>query len=264
MLTIDTLCRFLEDLAPAELAEEWDNVGLLVGDRHAEVNRVMTCLTLTTASAAEAIARSAQLVVTHHPLPFRPVQRLTTDSPGGRLLLDLIAGGVGVFSPHTSFDSAPDGNNQRLAEGLGLNEIRPIVPADSAAAPEVGSGRWGVLAAAATLDELAEWVKGFLKLDRLQTVGAADAEFSSVAVACGSAAEFLEPAHALGCGALVTGEARFHACLEAEALGMGLVLPGHFASERFAVEALAEVLARNFPTLEVWASQQERDPLDWR
>ncbi|HEY1784747.1 MAG TPA: Nif3-like dinuclear metal center hexameric protein, partial [Pirellulales bacterium] len=85
----------------------------------------------------------------------------------------------------------------------------------------------------------------------------------NVAVACGSAGEFLEPAHAAGCQLLVTGEVRFHTCLEAEALGVALLVVGHFASERFAVEALADVLAKQFPAVSVWASQRESDPLRW-
>ena len=84
-----------------------------------------------------------------------------------------------------------------------------------------------------------------------------------VAVACGSAGELLAAANAAGCDCLVTGEVRFHACLEAESLGMGLVLAGHFASERFGVDALAAILAEKFPSLQVWASKQERDPLHW-
>ena len=83
------------------------------------------------------------------------------------------------------------------------------------------------------------------------------------AVACGSAGEFLEPAQAAGCDCLVTGEVRFHTALEAEALGVGLVLAGHFASERFALEALAEVLANQFRDTKVWASRAERDPIQW-
>jgi putative NIF3 family GTP cyclohydrolase 1 type 2 len=85
----------------------------------------------------------------------------------------------------------------------------------------------------------------------------------SVAVACGAAGELLEPARQAGCECMVLGEARFHTCLEAEAAGIGLLLPGHFASERFAMERLAEVLAAQFPGLEVWASRDERDPLQW-
>ena len=84
-----------------------------------------------------------------------------------------------------------------------------------------------------------------------------------MAVACGAAGELLAAAAAAGCDSMVLGETRFHTCLEAEALGIGLLLPGHFASERFAVEQLAEVLARQFPDVKVWASREERDPLRW-
>jgi putative NIF3 family GTP cyclohydrolase 1 type 2 len=85
----------------------------------------------------------------------------------------------------------------------------------------------------------------------------------SVAVACGSGGSFLEPAMRAGCQLLVTGETSFHTCLEAEARGMALLLTGHYASERFAVEKLAEVLAGQFVGVEVWASRDECDPLMW-
>ena len=85
----------------------------------------------------------------------------------------------------------------------------------------------------------------------------------TVAVACGAAGEFLEAARDEGCDCMLVGETRFHTCLEAEAAGIGLLLPGHFASERFAVECLADVLAERFPELEIWASRRERDPLRW-
>ena len=124
MTTVADLCQFLDTLAPPRLAAEWDNVGLLVGDRLAPAERVMTCLTVTPAVAAEAIRQRVELLVTHHPLPFRPLKRLTTDEPTGRLLLDLIRAGVAVHSPHTAFDSAAAGINQQLAAALGLSDIR--------------------------------------------------------------------------------------------------------------------------------------------
>jgi dinuclear metal center YbgI/SA1388 family protein len=242
------------------LAEEWDNVGLLVGRYDQPVARVMTCLTITPASAAEAIAERAELVVSHHPLPFRPLKRLTGETSEGRLLLDLIGANVAVYSPHTAFDSAQQGINQRLASGLQLSEIGPLVPGVEAGQ---GAGRVGTLAQEVSLAELAAAVKQLLAVENLQAVGALDAPVRRVAVACGSAGEFVAPAAASGCDALVTGEVRFHTCLEAESLGLGLVLGGHFASERFAVEQLAVVLADRFAALQVWASKREKDPLHW-
>jgi dinuclear metal center YbgI/SA1388 family protein len=199
------------------------------------------------------------LIVTHHPLPFSAVKRLTTDTIVGGMLLKLIAAGVGVYSPHTAFDSAAEGINQRLAEGLGLTEIVALVPHQEGQ----GAGRWGRAVGEPTLGELAQRATKFLGINHLQIVGDVAQKTGTVAVACGAAGEFLEAARQAGCDAMLLGEARFHTCLEAEAWGMGLLLPGHFASERFAVEALAGLLGKQFPEVDVWASQQERDPLVW-
>ena len=86
-LTIHDIAVFLEQFAPSHLAEEWDNVGLLVGDRQREAKKVMTCLTITPDSAAEAIDEKADLIVTHHPLPFKGLKQLTTDTTAGRSAL---------------------------------------------------------------------------------------------------------------------------------------------------------------------------------
>lgn len=260
MLTVADVARFLEEFAPPALAESWDNVGLLVGGYEQKVERLMTCLTITPASAREAVEKRADLVVSHHPLPFRPLKQLTTETSEGRLLLELIAGRISVFSPHTAFDSAEQGINQRLAEGLELTDIAPLVPA---AEPGQGAGRHGRTKSKMTLADLAARVKQLLAIENAQAVGRLDQVVQRVAVACGSASEFLAPAHAAGCDVLVTGEVRFHACLEAESMGVGLVLAGHFASERFAVEQLADVLAAKFPNLDIWASREEKDPLHW-
>jgi dinuclear metal center YbgI/SA1388 family protein len=257
MPTIAAVAAFLEQLAPFRLAEEWDNVGLLVGHRDRPVTKLMTCLTVTPASAAEAVQSAAELIVTHHPIPFAATKRLTADTTVGRMLLDLIAAGVAVFSAHTAFDSAAEGINQRLAAGLELRGIAPLLPH----AEGQGTGRWGWLADPLSLGQLADRLKRFLAIPRLQLVGDPQQTVRTVAVACGAAGELLDAARQNDCDAMVVGEARFHTCLEAEALGIGLLLPGHFASERFAVECLADVLARQFPTLQVWPSRSEKDPI---
>ncbi|MGD0897434.1 MAG: Nif3-like dinuclear metal center hexameric protein [Thermoguttaceae bacterium] len=249
MATVETVITLLEKLAPPRLAEAWDNVGLLVGDRRREVGRIMTCLTITPDTAAEAVEGRVDLIVSHHPLPFAAIKRLTTDTTAGRLLLELTAARTAVFSPHTALDSAADGINQRLAAGLGLRGIVALVPH----AEGQGAGRCGWLEEPVPLEQLARRLMEFLRIKRLQKVGDGRHGVRMVAVACGAA----------GCDALVIGEVRFHGCLEAEAAGLGLLLPGHFASERFALESLAAVLARQFPEVEVWASRRERDPLQW-
>lgn len=249
----------LQQLAPLRLAAEWDNVGLLVGDPTRRVLRVMACLTLTPETVAEAIGQQAQLVVSHHPLPFRPLGAVTTSSTAGRLLLDLIRHGIAVYSAHTAFDSAQAGINQHLAIGLGLQEIRPLTP--DAHDPEVGCGRFGLIPEPCTLLELALRAKSFLGTERVQIVGDDARPVSMTAIACGSGASLLDMALAAGCDSLVTGEATFHNCLEAQARGVGLVLAGHYASERFGVASLADYLTDQLADVAVWASAMEADPL---
>jgi dinuclear metal center YbgI/SA1388 family protein len=184
---------------------------------------------------------------------------LTSDTVVGRLLLDLVAANIAVYSAHTAFDSADEGINQRLAAGLDLHDIAPLAPQlDSS-----GAGRWGRLAAPISLAQLAECLKRFLAIEHLHFVGRPEQIIDAVAVACGAADDFLQAARQNRCGAMVIGEARFHTCLEAEASGVSLLLPGHFASERFGVECLADALARQFSDMHVWSSRNERDPVQW-
>ena len=261
MPLIDDVTRFLERVAPTSLAESWDNVGLLLGDRRRSAERVMTCLTLTPDVAAEAIRERAGLVVTHHPILFRAVKRLTTDSIEGAMLLELARADVAVYSPHTAFDSAADGINERLCGKFGLQQTRPLRPANETSTLTVGGGRLGELSQHIEFKAFVSLVQTIFGLQALEVVSTAR-PIGRVAIACGSAAEYLPDAHRAGCDVLVTGEARFHAALEARSLGMGLVLLGHYTSERFAVEELAEVLSREFSDATIWPSRDERDPLE--
>ena len=158
----------------------------------------MTCLTITPASVAEAIEQRAELIVTHHPLPFHPMRAITTETTAGRILLDLIAARIGVYSPHTAFDSAQAGINQHLAIGLGLQQIEPLVPATDSASSEVGGGRFGLVGEPLTLLELTERLRTFLDISKdpgtIRIVGNNDQEVTRTAIACGSGGSFLKTA----------------------------------------------------------------------
>ncbi len=263
MVTVRDFTTFLESFAPLQLAEDWDNVGLLVGDRDVPVERLMTCLTITPESVAEAVERQVQLIVTHHPLPFRPLQKITTETTIGRMLLRLIQNSIAVYSPHTAFDSALSGINQRLADRMRLQNATPLIPHETIDTPGLGSGRIGTLLPSVPLRSVAERLKKELEADTTRFVGEAERMVQTVGIACGSGGSFLAAAHREGCDLFVTGETTFHTCLEAQALGIGLILLGHFASERFACVELARLLASEFPTSEIWASTREVDPIQY-
>src|SRR5205823_9242436 len=128
MPTVTDITADLNAFAPPELAADWDNVGLLLGDPAAPVQRILTCLTITPEVAAEAVEGGYHLIVTHHPILFRGAKRLTTATPEGRAVLALARAGVAVYSPHTAFDNTRAGINERLAGRLGLTDLKPLRP----------------------------------------------------------------------------------------------------------------------------------------
>lgn len=280
---LDRICSFLSQMAPLRLAEDWDNVGLLLGDRAAKVSRAMTCLTITPDVVDEAIASKADLIIAHHPLPFKPVSKITSDTPGGQILWKLSKAGIAVYSAHTAYDSASQGINQQWAESLGLNQIEPLIPlispsgplsAGQASATVQGSGRLGRFDAHVSLGRVIEEVQRLVPEASIRLVdpnhaGKSGAEdpaecadtIKKLGVACGSGGSFLSAAKRKGCQALVTGEATFHTCLEARTLGIALILVGHYWSERFAMEKLADRLSEDLTETQFWASRCERDPI---
>lgn len=259
-ISVDSICQVLSQIAPLRLAESWDNVGLLVGDRCRHVDKVLTCLTVTPAVADEAIQQGVGLIVTHHPIPFRPLNRITCDSITGQILWRLISSKIAIYSAHTAFDSAADGINQSWADSLHLATIQPIN--DPTTENDLGSGRMGVLPSPMNArDVIRKCAQTVGASSPPRGVGPLDQPITKVGFACGSGGSFVSQAARRGCQLLVTGEATFHDCLQAESLGMALGLLGHFHSERDAMDRLAERLAGEFPTIKVWASENESDPI---
>jgi dinuclear metal center YbgI/SA1388 family protein len=284
VITIGEVDAALHEWAPTCLAESWDNTGLLLGDPLASVANVMTCLTITPPVVVEAIRRDASLIVSHHPLPFRPIRSVTTTDDTGRLLWQLASHRISVLSLHTRYDSAAEGINQQLAELLQLENIQPLEPksltteqritteqtrSSSVQLPSdstpirIGRGRWGSYPSPRPLLDIALLLKQALRIEHLQHINSGHVDVQTVAIGCGSAGEFIKDARRLDCDLLVLGETSFHTCLEAQAAPIELLLLGHFASERFAQEVLAHRLAQRFPAINVWCSVAEADPIRW-
>ncbi len=260
MFTTSDVCQILSQLAPLPTAESWDNVGLILGRPERPVARLMTCLTLTPAVAREATAGKVQLIVTHHPLLFRATKSITSDTIEGQILLELIEAGVDVYSPHTAFDNAELGINQWLAESLGFASIAPLRP--FAQNIPGGSGRIGVFAEPQPRHAFLEKLATAIDAKYMEVAWHGSDSVTRVGLACGAAAEYLSDALQANCDTFVTGEARFHSAVECQSRRVNLVLTGHFSSERPAVVKLARVLAERLPSVECFASEEDRDPLE--
>lgn len=128
MTTVGEILDFVEALAPESMKMDWDNVGLLLGSRTKPVTKILVALDPFEDVAQEAADWGAELIVTHHPLFFRPARNLTDESGVGRTALLLSAHGISAINAHTNLDCAPDGVNDVLARTLGLENIRIITP----------------------------------------------------------------------------------------------------------------------------------------
>ncbi|MDR1382488.1 MAG: Nif3-like dinuclear metal center hexameric protein [Planctomycetaceae bacterium] len=273
---LDDVVRYLESQYPLALAEDWDNVGLLAGKRTMTIRRVMTCLTVTPESCREAIDEHADLIITHHPFPFHAIKRVTSDTKIGDMFWQLIHAGIAIYSPHTAFDSASTGINQQIAKLLELSQIETLYPSLSSEnnspneEPPQGTGRIGMLPQPTPLLQLAEKIA---KLFGLHVVAyAAPDKFliesnekrlvQYVAIGCGAADDFLKQAIVQNADVFLVGEVKFHTMLEARENQIGLIFPGHYVTERFAVKQLADELQSYFTdSLTVWTSSRESDPL---
>src|SRR5690349_5458770 len=130
MPTVTEVAAELEKFAPTLTAADWDNVGLLLGDPAASVERIMTCLTLTLDVVEEAVTERVSLIVSHHPILFRGAKQLTAGRGEGRVVLPLARAGIAVYSPHTAFDNCPGGINDTLCRRLGIANAEPLRPRD--------------------------------------------------------------------------------------------------------------------------------------
>jgi dinuclear metal center YbgI/SA1388 family protein len=260
MPSLTDVIAALERIAPLRLAAEWDSVGLLVAPRN-DIRRVMTCLTLTPEVAEEAVRERIDLVVTHHPLPFRPIGRITPDSGTGRVLLTLIAAGCGVWSSHTAWDSGSVGINAQLAAMLALERVTPITP-DSMDA-SVGFGRMGHAPHDMTVATMAHLLAERLGTHHIQIVGKHDGRAGRVGIVCGSGGDLVGDVAAAGCNALVTGELKLHQAFESMASGLAVVAVGHHASEHFSLASLGQHLTQSLREIHVVAAATDRDPISW-
>lgn len=121
-LSAQRIVGFLEDIAPRSLAEEWDNVGLLVGSLNRQVERVLLTLDITDESVDRAIRENCELIISHHPVIFRPLKAIRTDLAAGQLIAKIVNAGITVYSAHTNWDKAANGTNKKLADAFALKE----------------------------------------------------------------------------------------------------------------------------------------------
>lgn len=246
MTTVREIESFLYSWAPRELAESWDNVGLLVGDPEAAVERILVALDVTPQVAEEALERGCQLIVAHHPVmncAWHPVQTVRADDRQGRTLTALLRGGVAAICMHTNLDAAEGGVNDILAEKLGLTQPEMLT--------EEKIGRIGTLKCEIPLVEFTHSVIELLGCNGLRYVDAGR-PVHRVAVGGGACGCYIPQAVAAGCDTFVTSDLKYNDFLDTE--GLNLIDAGHFPTENVVCPALRDRLQGSFPAVDVLCS----------
>ena len=229
-MTMQNIYDLLNAVAPFETQEPYDNSGLLVGSPGQEVTGVLFALDVTEAVMDEALARGANLIVTHHPLMFDPIRRVTDETYEGRLIRRLIREDLSLIACHTCLDRAEGGINDALAECCALLDV-------------TGEGfvRVGTLPQPMPAGELKEYLAAALNTD-VRLMGDPEITVSRLGMCSGAGGSEWEEAAALGAEAFLSGEVKHHQALAMADAGIPCFECGHFATEQPGILALADAL----------------------
>ena len=235
-MNIKELYERLEARIPRELSCSWDNDGLMCcPDTEGEVKRVLIALDVTAEVAEQAIAGGYDLIVSHHPLVFRPLKALNPTVPVAKKVIRLLTAGVSVMSFHTRLDAVEGGVNDVLAAALGLSHAEPFGNDGEAI------GRIGTLPQEMTLEAFATLVKQVTGAPYV-TVSDAKRSVCRVAVLGGSGSDDVAAAERAGADTYLTGELGHHHLTDCPERGMNLLAAGHFFTENLVCEALRGIL----------------------
>lgn len=258
MTTVSDVLHFIDTLAPRGIMEGWDNCGLLCGCGSKEVRTILVALDPFEAVAQEAIREQADLIVTHHPLIFRPQKSVTDETSVGRTLMMLIQNGISAINAHTNLDCAKGGVNDVLAQKLGLTDVTILNPTGV----DANGNAFGLLRAGNAPEQPLEQFLGFIKkalgCPGLRYVSA-DRPVRRVAVGGGACADEFEEAYRHGCDTLVTSDAKYNQFWDAQDLGINLIDAGHFYTENPVCEYLHARLQEEFPEIRVMISRDHQD-----
>jgi dinuclear metal center YbgI/SA1388 family protein len=239
--TVCEIWNVLSKWAPPGLAESWDNIGLQVGDSNAPVQRLMVALDATENVLEAASERKAQMVLTHHPLLFRPVSSLDISKQLPRLLAGFLRKNIALAAAHTNLDSTIGGVSDLLANAFGLSDVKPLHTSEPNP-PSAGLGRIGNLPYGCKLSEIMLKVSSMLRNPGLLVVGHPEQIITRIALCAGSGSDLWPMAVDKDADLFLSAEIKHHIAREAEQMGKAIIDAGHFYTEWPIVPAMAEYM----------------------
>ena len=255
MANVNDIRFFFRLVAPDYMKLDFDNIGLLVGFPENPVTKVLVALDITDAVIEEAAAMGAELIVSHHPLLFEPLKRVTSDDLKGRKVIRLIQCGISALCLHTNMDTAFGGVNDCLMAALGGTVTGLLDPhGNHLDGTPYGVSRLGILPEPMELSAFLERTKAALNCAGLRFVDGGK-PVQKLACCGGAGGGDMKKALAAGCDTYVTADLKYDHFLEAKELGLNLIDADHFCTENVVVPQFKALLELKFPELEVRVSQ---------
>ena len=249
----------LERFAPLPLQESWDNAGLQVGLTETEVSGALLCLDVNEKIVDEAIQKGCNLIVSHHPLLFRGLKTISDLTDVQRTVMKAIENRICVISMHTNMDNAKGGVNFRIAEKLGLRDVR-FFASKIVDGIEAGSGVIGDLPEALAADDFVQAVKKAFDVECAMCNELLRRKIQKVAI-CGGAGDFLlDEALKAGADAFITGEMHYHQYFGYEQR-IQICVIGHYQSEQFTSEIFREIIERECPGIRTEIAEISTNPI---
>jgi len=244
-MTCDKIIEVIERKYPREYACEWDNVGLLAGERTQEVKKVYIALDATNEVIDGAIASGADLLLTHHPMIFGSIKSVTGDDYIGARLIRLIRNNISYYAMHTNYDVL--GMAELSAKMLDLRNTSVLEEVWN----QEGIGRVGSLPHEMTLRECAELVKERFRIPHVKVFGDLDKRIGRAAISPGSGKSMVKPALHAGAEVLITGDMDHHSGIDMKDCGMAIIDAGHYGIEHIYIEDIRAFLTQQFPGLSI-------------
>ena len=227
----------IEKEYPQSYKEEWDNVGILLGRLDKEVKKVLLTLDVTSDTVREATEQKCDMIVSHHPILFKAIRRLTDETPEGKMYLDLIKNDITVFAAHTNLDEAPGGLSDILAEMFSLKNTEVVLKTEY---DGVGLGRVGDIEETTAID-FSKKAKDILKTS-VRLSGDENKIVRKVAVASGASDDIIAAATKMGADLILTGDLKYHRAQDAVSIGAVVVDAGHYPTEIMCMDIFERLL----------------------
>lgn len=245
-LKVRNIQDIMEVYAPGILKEDYDNVGLMVGDSDAIVTNILIALDCTMEVISEAVDKGCNFILTHHPLLFVKPKTITRDTLVGRKIIELIKNDINVYASHTNLDSARGGLNDIATEILGFNNYKIIEPSNKTdyAEGNSGIGRLVCLDKPILLGELCENVKKTYNTEFIRYVGHHNDLIKTIAIINGSGEDYFYDSVKLGADCIITGDTKYHRVSDLKEQHIALIDAGHFATEWIPLQIFGDKLKK--------------------